>query len=58
MWKDYTPSGPTINIKDKTFQGKVIHQTISIVVLSRYDLNIVERDAKHKIIITISIVRF
>lgn len=24
IWKDYTPSSSTINIKDKTFQGKVV----------------------------------
>ena len=23
IWKDYTPTSPTISIKDKTFQGKV-----------------------------------
>ena len=27
IWKDYTPSSPTISIKDKTFQGKVIFTT-------------------------------
>lgn len=24
MWKDYTPSGPTIDAKEKEFQGKVV----------------------------------
>lgn len=23
LWKDYSPSGPTVDIKDKTFSGKV-----------------------------------
>ena len=23
LWKDYSPSGPTVDIKDKTFTGKV-----------------------------------
>lgn len=25
LWKDYSPSGPTVDIKDKTFSGKVRH---------------------------------
>lgn len=24
MWKDYAPSGPVIDAKDKEFQGKVV----------------------------------
>lgn len=24
LWKDYTPSGPTIDAKEREFQGKVV----------------------------------
>lgn len=39
LWKDYSPSGPTVDIKDKTFSGKVVEVVNGDALVVKTDKN-------------------